>query len=443
MTPSLRRREGALRVAVLGLGVLVLLRATVVGGLDLLRTADTHASTVVVLVLSVLVGELVRLRMPSGRTSAPLASSSVIAAALLGAVQGEEVFAVGSGFVVLVVALGMLVAALVRRLRRQVVGVDQMAARLVAVTTTAWLVRHVGTGDASLWDLALDPDAMRWLVGLGMLLLSVVGLAVELVLVSAVAAERQRTPWWPTLRGEVGEVLPLTLAVATTGPLVALMAPALGLAAFPAALFPLAFTYVAVARSTRNRETYRQTILTLSHLTEEGGYTLRGHAERVADLSIRISRLLGLPDRELRDIEVSALLHDLGQISLTSPIPEGATVLAAPADQRDIAAEGARIIRHAEGLDDIADRVEGQTTAYRLVRELGEEVPMASRIIKVANAYDDLTGGTDDPVRVAAALERIHLGLGYEYDPQVVEVLAAVTSDATVGAVEDPGRVAR
>lgn len=443
MTPSLRRREGALRVAVLGLGVLVLVRAVVVGGRDLLTTAETHASTVVVLVLAVLVGELVRLRMPSGRTSAPLASASVTAAALLGAVQGEDVFAVGSGFVVLVVALGMLVAALVRRLRGQVVGVDQMAARLVAVTTTAWLVRHVGTADASLWDLALDPKALRWLVGLGMLGLSVVGLAVELVLVSAVAAERQRTPWWPTLRAEVGEVLPLTLAVATTGPLVALMGPALGLAAFPAALFPLAFTYVAVARAARNRETYRQTILTLSHLTEEGGYTLRGHAERVADLSTRIGRLLGLPDRELRDVEVAALLHDLGQISLTSPIPEGATVLAAPADQRDIAAEGARIIRHAEGLDDIADRVEGQTTAYRLVRELGEEVPMASRIIKVANAYDDLTGGTDDPVRVAAALERIHLGLGYEYDPQVVEVLADVTSDATVGAVEDPGRVAR
>ena len=107
--------------------------------------------------------------------------------------------------------------------------------------------------------------------------------------------------------------------------------------------------------------------------------------------------MLGISDRDLRDLEYAALLHDLGQISLIEPIPGGATVLAAPSDQRDIADEGARIIRHAEGLDTVADYVEAQTTPYRQVRELGEEVPMASRIIKVANAFDDLTGGQRRP----------------------------------------------
>jgi hypothetical protein len=438
-----RRPEGALRSVVLALGFLVLVRAAVTGARDLVTVADLHGRTIIVITIAVVVGELVRLRMPSGRTTAPLASASVTAIALLGVIQGEPTFDVASGFVVLVVTLGMLPAAIIRRLRHQPVALDHMAARLIAVTTSAWLVRNAGPNEQDLWTLAATPGTREWFVGVGMVGVSVVGLAVEVVLVSAVRAERRRTPWWPTLRSDVGEVYPLTLAVATTGPLVVLMAPALGLAALPAALFPLAFTYVAVARSTRNRETYRETILTLSHLTEEGGYTPRGHAERVADLSVRVGRLLGLSDRELRDVELSALLHDLGQISLTEPIPEGATVLAAPADQRDIAAEGARIIRHAEGLEDVALRVEAQTTAYRLVRELGEEVPMASRIIKAANAYDDLTGGTADPVRVEAALERINLGLGYEYDPDVVDALLAATADATVGAVEDRTPVSR
>ena len=137
------------------------------------------------------------------------------------------------------------------------------------------------------------------------------------------------------------------------------------------ALFPLAITYVAVDRYAQNRMTYRQTIATLSHLTEHGGYTPAGHAERVADLSVRIGRVLGISDRDLRDVEYAALLHDLGQISLIEPIPGGATVLAAPSDQRDIADEGARIIRHAEGLETVADYVEAQTTPYRQVRELG------------------------------------------------------------------------
>ncbi|WP_392542820.1 HD-GYP domain-containing protein [Oryzobacter telluris] len=443
MSPSLRRRDGVLRAVVLGMGLLVVLVACLDAGGDLADVAGLHGRAFVVLTSGIVIGELIRLRMPSGRSTAPLSSATLTATALVSAIQGEPDFAVSSGFVVLVVALGMVLAAIVRRLRHQAVGLEQLAARLIAVTVTAWLARHVEFSGTTLWELGSQASTRDWLVGLGMVLVSVVGLAVEIVLVSALASESRRTPWWPTLRGQAGEVYPLTLAVATTGPLVALMAPALGLAALPAALFPLAFTYVAVARSTRNRETYLQTILTLSHLTEEGGYTLRGHAERVAGLSVRIGRVLGLSDRELRDLEVSALLHDLGQISLTEAIPDGATVLAAPADQRDIAAEGGRIIRHAEGLEDIALRVEGQTTAYRLVRELGEEVPMASRIIKAANAYDDITGGTDDPGRVEAALERINLGLGYEYDPEVVDALLAATADATVGAVEDRTPVSR
>ena len=256
-------------------------------------------------------------------------------------------------------------------------------------------------------------------------------------------SERQRTPWLAALRDEFGEVAPLTLAVVASGPMVALMAPALGLFSLPVALFPLAITYLAVGRYARNRVTYRQTIATLSHLTEHGGYTPAGHAERVADLSVRIGRVLGISDRDLRDVEYAALLHDLGQISLIEPIPGGATMLAAPSDQRDIADEGARIIRHAEGLETVADYVEAQTTPYRQVRELGEEVPMASRIIKVANAFDDLTGGRDDPAEIRAANERIHLGLGYQYDPEVVEALAVATSDTAVGRVGEREPVAR
>jgi response regulator RpfG family c-di-GMP phosphodiesterase len=194
---------------------------------------------------------------------------------------------------------------------------------------------------------------------------------------------------------------------------------------------------MAVFRFARNRATYRQTIATLSLLTEHGGYTPVAHAERVATTSVRIGRALALSERDLRELEYAALLHDLGQISLREPIPGGATVLAAPSDQRDIAAEGARIIRHAEGLDTVAEYVEGQTTPYRLVRELGEPVPLPSRILKVANAYDDLTGGSPDPHRVAAAIERIHLGLGYEYDPEIVEALVKVTSDPAAGRVAE------
>jgi hypothetical protein len=404
---------------------------------------DVHARTLAVLVIALAGGELARLRMPSGREIAPLASATALAAGFLGPVDGEETFAVPSSLVVLVVVVGLGAAALLRRLRGRVAGLPEIAAGLLGVTVVAVLARSSGGDGRSLWDLQLDPTVSRELLGGVMVLVSALGLAVEVVASAAARSERQSRPFAATLRDEVGEAAPLTLGVVATGPMIALMAPVFGLASVPAALLPLAVSYVAVLRFARNRATYRQTIATLSHLTERGGYTPSGHGERVARTSVRIGRVLGLSDRDLRDLEYAALLHDLGQISLRDPIPGGATVLAAPTDQRDIAAEGAGIIRHAEGLDAVAAYVEAQARPYRVVRELGEPVPLPSRILKVANAYDDLTGGSADPARAASAVERMHLGLGYEYDPEVVEALARVTSDARVGRPASPDVVPR
>ena len=53
-------------------------------------------------------------------------------------------------------------------------------------------------------------------------------------------------------------------------------------------------------------------------------------------------------------------------------------------------------------------------------------MPLASRIIKAANAYDDLVGDAASEARRREALERIHLGLAYEYDPRVVSSLTRV-----------------
>ena len=69
---------------------------------------------------------------------------------------------------------------------------------------------------------------------------------------------------------------------------------------------------------------------------------------------------------------------------------------------------------------------------------------MASRIIKVANAFDDLTGGRDDPVRGAGRPTSASTSVwGYQYDPDVVGALAVATSDTTVGRVEEREPAAR
>ncbi len=429
------RRTGPFVTGVILLGVVAVLQGLVVSGRSLPALLVTHDRTLVVIVGLVAAGELARVRMPSGRETAPLSSASAMAAVFLGPIAGEPTFDIGGGLVVLVVSTGLVAAAVLRRLRRQPAGTPELAARIVAVALAAHLARD--WGQVPFWAAQSDATVSRGVVALGMATVAAVGMLVEIVLVAAVRSERQRTPWSAAVRDEIGEAAPLTAAVVVTGPMVALMAPVLGLLSLPVALVPLAMAYAAVRQYTRNRATNRQLVATLSHLTEYGGYTPVHHAERVAQLSVRVGRVLGLDLNHLRDLEYAALLHDLGQISLVEPIPDGATLLAAPADQRDIAAEGGRIIRRAETLDDVAAYVEGQTTPYRLVRELGEEVPLASRIIKCANAFEDLTQGSSDPEAVAAAMERLLLGLGYEYDPDVVDALHRVVEDVSVGRVED------
>lgn len=444
MTPlPLRRPQRLVAGAVITLGVLTALAGLLTAGSSLPTLLQTHARTLVVFVGLIAAGELLRIRMPSGRATAPLAAASAMAMVFLGPVDGQPTLEVRPGLVVLVVAAGLALAGAVRRVRHRPVAVAALAARLVGVSVAASAARGWGVDGQTLWDDQMDPTVSRGVVAVGMALVAAIGLLIELVLVAAARAERQHGPWSVAVRDVIGEAAPLTLAVLVTGPMVALMAPVLGLLALPTALVPLAMAYAAVRQYARNRATNRQLILTLSHITERGGYTATGHAERVCDLSVRIGRLLGLGDRHLRDLEYAALLHDLGQIALRDPIPGGATVLAAPADQRDIAAEGARIIRRAGSLDVVAGYVEGQTTPYRQVRELSEEVPLASRIIKCANAFDDLTGGSQDPSVRTSALERINLGLGYEYDPDVVDTLARVVANGMAGRIEDRRVLAR
>ena len=279
---------------------------------------------------------------------------------------------------------------------------------------------------------------------MGMVVVAGVGIGVEIVLTSAVRSERQRTPVArrPARRARRGGPADLRRRGLGSDGRADGTRPWASLS-LPVALFPLAMTYLAVGRYAQNRVTYRQTIATLSHLTEHGGYTPAGHAERVADLSVRIGRVLGISDRELRDLEYAALLHDLGQISLIEPIPGGATVLAAPSDQRDIADEGARIIRHAEGLESVADYVEAQTSPT------GRCASSARRCRSPAGSSRWPTPSTTSPAAAAtratarAANERIHLGLGYQYDPEVVEALAVATADATVGRVGEREPAAR
>jgi len=373
----------------------------------------------------IVMGEMFRVRQPGSRHTAPLATAAALALAMTVACPSGTPATYRAPLVVAVTAIAMAVGMMPSLVRGQPIRLSDLANSLLAITVAAVLFREVPISDGRT-VLILQASWPPSVLALVMVLISMFALTVEVLLLALVRAARSHAPFLRTFQDEFMAAFGLTAALSATGALVALAERPLGMLAIPLFLFPLGLTQFAVRRQSSIRRTYGQTIRTLSRLTELGGYTEPGHASRVAELALATGHQLGMSERDVLDLEYAALLHDIGQVSLTEPIPGGATVLAAPADQRRIAHDGAEIVRQTGVLDNVAVILEAQTTSYRQVRELGEDLPLASRIIKVCNAYDDMAGSRPNPERRSAAMERIHLGLGYEYDPRVVDALVKV-----------------
>ena len=106
-------------------------------------------------------------------------------------------------------------------------------------------------------------------------------------------------------------------------------------------------------------------------------------------------------------------------------------------DQQRIAELGADVIQQAQVLGSVAEIVRRQNEPYRAVDVVpnGREPsgpPLSSRIIKAANAFDDLVGSSLDPGRAAEAVQRLRLEVASEYDPSTVEALNRVVNRRSV-----------
>ena len=95
-------------------------------------------------------------------------------------------------------------------------------------------------------------------------------------------------------------------------------------------------------------------------------------------------------------------------------------MLVSARDQNRIAELGAEVIRQAGVLDSVARLVHCQAWP-----SWGHdpEPPIGSKIIRTANAFDDMVGGSADRDRTAAALERLRMDTDFEYDAGVVQAL--------------------
>jgi len=355
----------------------------------------------------VAVGELAR--WSGEREAAPLGAAGALAYALLGENAGR-LTGHGVAQTVAVVAAAALLGSVPHiALGRGPTG-DHLARRVLTAAFAALCFQP-------LHDQLPLPAPGPYCAVLATALLALT-LLCDTVLAAALAHAHTRWPFGPLLRDELRATLGIGTAVCATGAVMSLAVGVVGLWALPVLSLPLLLTQLSFRRYAAVRTVYRQTIASLARATEIAGYTPAGHAHRVAALSRAVGRELGLREPELTVLEYAALMHDIGQLSLVDPVPAGATAGLGAAEQRRIALLGGAVVRQT-GVDaEVAVVVERQADPYR-------EQPVSARIVRVVNAYEEMTRDAG-PCGPLTALEKLRLGGARDYQPDVVESLARV-----------------
>jgi hypothetical protein len=176
---------------------------------------------------------------------------------------------------------------------------------------------------------------------------------------------------------------------------------------------PLLAAWYAFERLDSATRSYRQTIEALAMAPELGGMVPPGHAERVASLASAMGEQLGLTAHEVHDLEMAALLHHLGQVTLDHPVG------AHGSDPSEVTTVTGAMLSEIRPLQAAGEIVGGDVEDSR--RRL------AVQALRLASEYDDLT--VRDHVPGDLAVESLRSAPSYVYDERVVVALERVLRD--------------
>ena len=385
------------------LSIAVVLALLALGGLFLSVTEDLVGAVVWALLIAV--GNLVSVRTPSGERIRLGIGVAVGASILL-----DEGIALAAAF-----ALGMAVAWVIDGLRHRSVAYED--GDYVAETLAVGVYGLVYT--AAMEALSHTVLTWSWSVLVAVTAGGLAWFLTRAVVRALVGLERPdlspRYLWLLAL-----EDWAAVISVFAAGTLFGLTWDVMGLWSIWVAILPYAFTARAFEHYNTTRVTYGQTIRALAQIPEVAGLASRGHSTRTADLAVAVGQEIGLHPHDVDDLEFAALMHDVGRITLSEP-----AILKAGFTDEDIARWGAQIIAEAPYLQRVAELVEEQHRPFRTPGvERDPDVPVPSKIIKVSSAYDQAVNELG--LRPVEALERIHQGSAYEFDPLVAASLRRV-----------------
>ena len=158
-----------------------------------------------------------------------------------------------------------------------------------------------------------------------------------------------------------------------------------------------------------------------------------GHSERVSTLSVMIGRIMNLSATETEVLRLGALLHDIGKIGISDQIlRKNGSLTAEEFEQiKRHPGLGGRILRqvpflapHLPIVELHHERPDGRGYPFGL---RAEDIPLAARIVHVADAFDAMTSARAyrAALPAAEALAELDRFTGTQFDPACVEALLA------------------
>lgn len=189
-----------------------------------------------------------------------------------------------------------------------------------------------------------------------------------------------------------------------------------------------------------NRELFIGTVKALAAAIDGKDPYTRGHSERVSRFSMAIAQRLGLSDDEVEKIRISALLHDVGKISIDDNILKKPAALTD--DEYEIMKghpqKGYKIMSQIPAMKEF---LSGMYMHHEMVNGMGypqglkgDEIPLMGKIVAVADTFDAMT--TDRPYQKAMkfedALARIESFVGTRYDPVVVSAFSEACKEGQI-----------
>ena len=175
---------------------------------------------------------------------------------------------------------------------------------------------------------------------------------------------------------------------------------------------------------------YLDMVQTLRYTVEAKDPYTRGHSDRVSAYSVLIGKYLGLPDTDLRTLEVGGLFHDIGKIGIPDSIllKESKLTDDEYSEIKNHPSIGAHILCNAAIFQDIIpivkhhhERYDGRGYPSQLK---GEDIPYMARIAAIADTFDAMT--SKRTYRNALPLETVRAEIekcsGTQFDPEIAKV---------------------